>query len=93
MHVLAQDAVVASKEGATGPVALILVPTRELAIQIKEEADKLIPEKLRRRLRACLLYGGASKAPQIRGLQRGAEIGIATPGRQLDLQGCARCPT
>lgn len=64
-----------------GPVALILAPTRELAQQIQEVA-----ETFGRRLRvnnACV-FGGAPKGPQIRDLERGAEIVIATPGRLID---------
>eukprot|EP00501_MAST-03F_sp_TOSAG23-6_P001451 GSMAST32.ASY1.ANO1.1508.1 assembled CDS len=85
IHVQAQMKVKSSKQGDTGPIALILVPTRELAVQIKEEAMKLTPKKYVHSLRSCLLYGGANKAPQIRSMQRGAEIVIATPGRLLDL--------
>lgn len=85
VHACAQPCAVATKDGDTGPVALVLVPTRELAIQIRDEAQKLMPNPLRPRLRVSLLYGGASKAPQIRSLQRGAEIVVATPGRLLDL--------
>uniref|UniRef100_A0A336LM67 RNA helicase n=1 Tax=Culicoides sonorensis TaxID=179676 RepID=A0A336LM67_CULSO len=64
-----------------GPIALILAPTRELAQQIQEVADTF-----GRRLRvsnACV-FGGAPKGPQIRDLENGAEIVIATPGRLID---------
>ena len=63
--------------------ALILAPTRELAIQTFENFKKYgryID------LRTVCLYGGAKKGNQISHLKRGADIIIATPGRLLDLQ-------
>lgn len=65
-----------------GPVALILAPTRELALQIQAEADKFCYAA---QLRSTCLYGGAPKGPQSRALYNGVEICIATPGRLLDL--------
>ncbi|CAN6578412.1 unnamed protein product [Malus baccata var. baccata] len=65
-----------------GPMALVLAPTRELAVQIQEEALKF---GLRSNIRSTCIYGGAPKGPQIRDLKRGVEIVIATPGRLIDM--------
>ncbi|KAI8898558.1 P-loop containing nucleoside triphosphate hydrolase protein [Globomyces pollinis-pini] len=65
-----------------GPIVLILAPTRELAIQIQVECNKFGASS---RIKNTCLYGGAPKGPQIRDLNRGAEIVIATPGRLIDL--------
>jgi ATP-dependent RNA helicase DDX5/DBP2 len=65
-----------------GPIVLILAPTRELAIQIQVECNKFGSSS---RIKNTCLYGGVPKGPQIRDLQRGAEIVIATPGRLIDL--------
>jgi ATP-dependent RNA helicase DDX5/DBP2 len=65
-----------------GPIALILAPTRELAVQIQEECTKFGASS---KIRNCCVYGGVPKGPQIRDLQRGAEIVIATPGRLIDM--------
>ncbi|KAE9601419.1 hypothetical protein Lal_00024110 [Lupinus albus] len=65
-----------------GPVALVLAPTRELAVQIQEEALKF---GARTHIRSTCIYGGAPKGPQIRDLRRGVEIVIATPGRLIDM--------
>ena len=62
--------------------ALILAPTRELAIQIGDEF-RAYGQYLH--LRQTLIYGGVSQKPQVSGLQRGVDIIIATPGRLLDL--------
>ncbi|KAI8923386.1 P-loop containing nucleoside triphosphate hydrolase protein [Entophlyctis helioformis] len=65
-----------------GPVVLILAPTRELAIQIQVEANKFGSSS---RIKNTCLYGGVPKGPQIRDLQNGVEIVIATPGRLIDM--------
>ena len=62
--------------------ALVLAPTRELAIQIGDEF-RAYGQNLH--LRQTLIYGGVSQKPQVSGLQRGVDIIIATPGRLLDL--------
>lgn len=64
-----------------GPVALILAPTRELAVQIKEEADKFGGSS---GIKNICVYGGAPKHEQARALRDGVEIVIATPGRLID---------
>lgn len=65
-----------------GPIALILAPTRELAVQIQTECTRFGRSS---RLRNTAIYGGVPKGPQIRDLSRGAEIVIATPGRLIDM--------
>ncbi|EJD06476.1 DEAD-domain-containing protein [Fomitiporia mediterranea MF3/22] len=65
-----------------GPIALILAPTRELAVQIQQECTKFGSNS---KIRNTAIYGGAPKGPQIRDLQRGVEIVIATPGRLIDM--------
>ena len=62
---------------------LILVPTRELAIQI-DEVFQAFKDNLKREIRTMAVYGGVSINPQMKGMY-GVEILIATPGRLLDL--------
>ena len=64
------------------PVCLILAPTRELALQIHEEARKF---SYRSRVRPCVVYGGADIKAQMRELDGGCHILVATPGRLIDL--------
>jgi len=64
------------------PLALVLVPTRELAMQV-EEALKPYARALRLRIRS--VYGGAPMRKQIDGLRYGVELLVATPGRLSDL--------
>jgi ATP-dependent RNA helicase DeaD len=62
--------------------ALILCPTRELAVQVSEEVHKLALFK--RGIHALPIYGGQSYERQFHGLQQGAQIVIGTPGRIMD---------
>lgn len=62
--------------------ALILTPTRELAIQVCEEMYSLIGKQ---KLRVSAVYGGASIEQQIRNVRRGCDIIVGTPGRVMDL--------
>ncbi len=64
------------------PQALILCPTRELAVQVAEEVAKLAAGK--RGVSELPIYGGASYERQNRGLRDGAQIIIGTPGRVMD---------
>jgi ATP-dependent RNA helicase DeaD len=64
-----------------GPRGLILVPTRELAMQVAEAVHKYAK---RTSLSVVPLYGGAPMDQQIRALTRGVDIAVATPGRALD---------
>ncbi|MEN4100872.1 MAG: DEAD/DEAH box helicase, partial [Anaerolineaceae bacterium] len=61
--------------------ALVLAPTRELAIQVTKEAEMLISES---GLRAAAVYGGVAYGPQLEAFRQGAHIVIGTPGRVLD---------
>ncbi|KXX79813.1 ATP-dependent RNA helicase DBP2 [Madurella mycetomatis] len=65
-----------------GPIVLVLAPTRELAVQIQQEIAKFGKSS---RIRNTCVYGGVPKGPQIRDLQRGVEVCIATPGRLIDM--------
>ncbi|MEM8745054.1 MAG: DEAD/DEAH box helicase, partial [Pseudomonadota bacterium] len=62
--------------------ALILAPTRELAIQI---SDSVRTYSRHMRVRQTVVMGGVGKRPQIDALKRGVDILIATPGRLIDL--------
>ena len=62
--------------------ALILCPTRELAVQVSEEIYKL--SALKRGIHSVPIYGGQSYDRQIRALKQGVQIVIGTPGRILD---------
>lgn len=61
--------------------ALVLTPTRELAMQVAQVTDAIAAEA---RMRSTLLYGGRSAGPERTALQRGPQIVIGTPGRTLD---------
>ncbi len=64
--------------------ALVLTPTRELALQIGEsftDYGRGLP------LRSAVIFGGVGQAPQVSRLRQGVDILVATPGRLLDLQG------
>ena len=60
---------------------LILVPTRELALQVEHEAQTLFGET---GLRAVAVYGGVGYGRQMEGLKQGAHLVVGTPGRVLD---------
>ncbi|WP_298653712.1 DEAD/DEAH box helicase [uncultured Proteiniphilum sp.] len=62
--------------------ALILTPTRELAIQINESLSDYTPYT---GIRHCVIYGGVKQNAQVNELKRGIDILVATPGRLLDL--------
>ena len=65
----------------SGARALILVPTRELAMQVAEAIHKYSKKTA---LKVVPVYGGAPMDQQIRSLRRGADVVVATPGRALD---------
>ena len=67
--------------GDPAPAALVLAPTRELALQVTEEIDLLGKPK---GIRAAAAYGGAPLGAQVKRL-RGAQVVVATPGRLNDL--------
>ncbi|ONK65591.1 uncharacterized protein A4U43_C07F38660 [Asparagus officinalis] len=69
------------------PLGLILSPTRELSVQIHEEARKFAYQT---GVRVVVAYGGAPISQQLRELERGVDILVATPGRLVDLLERAR---
>ncbi|KAF3940268.1 hypothetical protein ABW19_dt0209184 [Dactylella cylindrospora] len=64
------------------PTALILAPTRELVSQIFDEARKFA---YRSWVKPCVVYGGADIGQQLRQMDRGCDLLVATPGRLVDL--------
>ena len=70
------------REDTKGKKALIMVPTRELAVQVQEEAQKLITATS---LTAASFYGGVGYDKQVASLKKGVDILIGTPGRVIDL--------
>ncbi len=75
---------VASKaEGATGiPQALVVVPTRELAVQVAKDLENAGSV---RSIRVVTIYGGRAFEPQVETLRKGVDVVVGTPGRLLDL--------
>src|SRR6266478_1384299 len=70
--------------GTTGIGAVILSPTRELAIQIHETFAKLAAGT---NIRAAVVVGGLSEGSQLQSIRKGAQVLIATPGRLYDFLG------
>ena len=68
-------------EGKKGTRALILAPTRELALQIHEQIERFAHG---RALRSAVVIGGVGMNPQIEAFRRGTEVIVATPGRLND---------
>ena len=69
-------------EKNVGKKCLVLVPTRELAVQVEEEAKVLVGDS---GLKAFSVYGGVGYEKQIANLKKGVDILIGTPGRVIDL--------
>lgn len=69
-------------EPGEGPIALVMTPTRELAVQIYRDAQPFLRAF---GIRGVCVYGGAPIAEQIAELKRTAELVVATPGRMIDL--------
>ena len=71
------------KSQGQAPLILVLVPTRELALQTEREANRLknSPEEYR----VLPIYGGVDINRQIQMLKKGVEIVVGTPGRIIDL--------
>jgi superfamily II DNA/RNA helicase len=77
------DRVIGPDEGADGsPQALVVVPTRELGLQV---ARDIAAAGKTRGIRVLPLYGGVAYEPQVEALRRGIEIIVGTPGRLLDM--------
>jgi ATP-dependent RNA helicase RhlE len=70
-----------NREAARKPTALVLLPTRELAMQVEEQYEQLRGSRLRK---AALLVGGLSEKAQLQAVRDGAALIIATPGRLQD---------
>ena len=64
-----------------GPIGLVMTPTRELALQVSKECEKLAPS---RHFRTVPVYGGTGMNKQLQGLSRGCDLVVGTPGRMLD---------
>lgn len=71
--------------GQRGVQALVLAPTRELCVQITGDLERFASHMPG--VKPVAIYGGSSIREQIRAIQRGANIVVATPGRLLDLLG------
>ncbi len=69
------------EDGLVDPQAIILCPTRELAIQVSEELSELGDPK---GVRVLSIYGGTAMQPQLDGLKHGCDVVVGTPGRVLD---------
>lgn len=70
-----------NQEGSRQPAALVLLPTRELAMQVHEQYEQLRSKRLPN---AVLIVGGLSENTQIQALRKGARLIVATPGRLQD---------
>jgi superfamily II DNA/RNA helicase len=64
------------------PQALVIVPTRELAVQV---ANDLQTASRKRNARIATIYGGRAYEPQVEALKNGVEVVVGTPGRLIDL--------
>ncbi len=71
-----------NQEDSQKPAALVLLPTRELAIQVHEQYEQLRSKRLPN---AALIVGGLSESVQIQAVRKGAGFIVATPGRLQDL--------
>jgi len=67
----------------SGLRAVVMVPTHELALQVTEVIETLANQT---RIKPLAIYGGVDQAPQIKALEKGVDIVIATPGRLFDLR-------
>jgi len=88
LPILQKLAAEAIEPGPKQVLALILAPTRELAIQIDQEVASLGRNM---RIRRAVVLGGVSKGPQINALKRGVHVLVSTPGRLLDLVNMRTC--
>ncbi|MGL6075779.1 MAG: DEAD/DEAH box helicase [Fimbriiglobus sp.] len=64
-----------------GPIGIVMCPTRELALQVANEAIKLAPS---RKFRTVPVYGGTGMGAQLTGLAKGCDLVVGTPGRIID---------
>jgi superfamily II DNA/RNA helicase len=80
------DEAYAALDRPGAPQALVVAPTRELAVQVAGDLQKA---GTHRGIRVLTVYGGRAYEPQIEALQKGVEVVVGTPGRLLDLAGKA----
>jgi len=73
--------IIQSIEHGKLPSALVLCPTRELAVQVSEEIKRL---SMNLRIEVLAIYGGAAMEPQFDALHRGVDVVVGTPGRVID---------
>jgi superfamily II DNA/RNA helicase len=85
---LSQPASGSSRRSAKSPRGLVLVPTRELALQV---ADVLVPLGRSLGLSVMTVYGGVGLGGQISRLRQGVDVVVATPGRLIDLMDRRAC--
>jgi len=88
LPMLARLAVSSARRSQKAPHGLVLVPTRELAVQV---AEVLVPLGRSLRLSVLTVYGGVALSRQIDRLRRGVDIVVATPGRLIDLLDRGAC--
>jgi superfamily II DNA/RNA helicase len=69
--------------GGTAPQALVIVPTRELCVQVAEDIEEAGKQA---GARVLAIYGGKAYEPQIEKLKQGVDVVVGTPGRLIDLQ-------
>ena len=77
-----RDGAFADLPSAGKPQALVVAPTRELAVQVSGDLERA---GTRRGIRVLTVYGGRAYEPQIEALRRGVEVVVGTPGRLIDL--------
>ncbi|MCI1665757.1 MAG: DEAD/DEAH box helicase [Atopobiaceae bacterium] len=70
------------RDGAKGPLALVVTPTRELAQQIEDVVTTVCEHTGQK---AVIVMGGTSFDPQVKGIKAGCDLLVATPGRLIDL--------
>jgi superfamily II DNA/RNA helicase len=88
LPLLLRTAAGSGERRARQPRGLVLVPTRELADQVR---DELLPLAAVLGLRLLAVYGGVPLGRQVQELRRGTDVVVATPGRLLDLLGQGVC--
>lgn len=82
LNKIIRNETVASSDGVALPEAVILSPTRELAVQIYHETCKFAHDTM---VNSAVIYGGVSVMYLFMQLNKGAHVVVATPGRLLDL--------
>ncbi len=82
LHRLAESRATGGRRREESPAGLILVPTRELAMQVSEAVNRY-GERIG--IRVLPVYGGQAIGLQLRALRRGVDVVVATPGRAIDL--------